>query len=110
MTSISGHPNDSSTPARPGRDGRGARQFSDPGATFSAQANALEGMDSLEAYTDWMKGLITLLPDGRAEVRSFAVDEARNSVAATASSAGRTPGRAGRCRRPERARRPTTST
>jgi hypothetical protein len=47
---------------------------------FSAQAAALEGVDSLEAYTEWMKGLFTPLPDRRAEVRSFAVDEKRNKV------------------------------
>ena len=27
-----------------------------------------------------MKGLLSLLPDGRAEIRSFAVDEVRNNV------------------------------
>jgi predicted ester cyclase len=41
-----------------------------------------ERIDSLEAYTEWMKNLLTPLPDGRAEVRSFAVDEDRNNVAA----------------------------
>ena len=38
-------------------------------------------MAALEAYTEWMKSLLTLLPDGNATVRSFAVDEARNNVA-----------------------------
>ena len=56
------------------------QQYCHPGATFSAQAAALEGVDSLEAYTEWMKGLLTPLPDGRAEVCSFAVDETRNKV------------------------------
>jgi predicted ester cyclase len=51
-----------------------------PDATFAAQAAALEGVDSLQAYTDWMKGLLTLVPDGLAEVRSFAVDEARHKA------------------------------
>src|SRR5690348_13747919 len=27
------------------------------GATFSAQAGALQGVDTLQAYTEWMKGL-----------------------------------------------------
>ncbi|HEV7418680.1 MAG TPA: ester cyclase [Mycobacterium sp.] len=53
-----------------------------PGATFAAQVDALDGVETLEAYTEWMKGLLTQLPDGNAEVRSFAVDEARNNVAA----------------------------
>ena len=58
------------------------RQYCHPQATFSAQADALAGVDTLEAYTEWMKGLLTPLPDGRYEVRSFAVDEDRNNVAA----------------------------
>jgi predicted ester cyclase len=58
------------------------QQYCHEGATFSAQAAALEGVDSLQAYTEWMKGLFTPLPDGRAEVISFAVDEARNKVLA----------------------------
>jgi predicted ester cyclase len=63
-----------------GQGWQACAQYCHPGATFDAQTGALEGMNTLEAYTDWMKGLLTLLPDGRAEVRSFAVDEARNKV------------------------------
>jgi len=51
-------------------------------ATFSAQAGALAGVKTLEAYTDWMKGLLGPLPDGRYEVRSFAEDESRKTVTA----------------------------
>jgi len=51
-------------------------------ATFSAQAAALAGVNTLEAYTEWMKHLFTPVPDGRYELRSFAVDEERNNVAA----------------------------
>jgi len=51
-------------------------------ATFSAQAEALAGVDTLQGYTEWMKGLLTPVPDGRYEVRSFAVDEERKNVAA----------------------------
>ncbi|HSC28998.1 MAG TPA: ester cyclase [Vicinamibacterales bacterium] len=58
------------------------RQHCHPGATFSAQAGALEGVHTLEGYTDWMKNLFTPVPDGKYEVRSFAVDEQRNNVAA----------------------------
>src|SRR5689334_10897180 len=49
-------------------------------ATFASQTDALAGVDTLEAYTEWMKNLLTPLPDGTAEVRSFAVDEARDNV------------------------------
>jgi predicted ester cyclase len=58
------------------------RQYCHPNATFSAQAEALAGVETLEAYTEWMKGLFTPLPDARYELRSFAVDERRNNVAA----------------------------
>ena len=51
-----------------------------PGATFAGQTDALAGVNTLEAYTEWMKNLLTPLSDGTAEVRSFAVDEAHNSV------------------------------
>jgi predicted ester cyclase len=57
-------------------------QYCRPGATFSAQVDTLNGVQTVEAYTEWMKNLLALLPDGNAEVRSFAVDEARNNVAA----------------------------
>ncbi|HUF03011.1 MAG TPA: ester cyclase [Aridibacter sp.] len=57
-------------------------RYCHPQATFSAQADALAGVDTLEAYTEWMKGLLTPLPDGRYEVRSFAVDEDRRNVSA----------------------------
>jgi predicted ester cyclase len=65
-----------------GKGWEGCEQYCRPGATFAAQADALDGVETLAAYTDWMKGLLTQLPDGNAEVRSFAVDEARNNVAA----------------------------
>lgn len=60
----------------------GCRAFCHDGATFSAQADALQGIETVEGYTDWMKGLLGPLPDASYEVRSFAVDEARQNVAA----------------------------
>jgi predicted ester cyclase len=58
------------------------QQYCTPDATFSAQAEALEGIDTLEQYTDWMKGIMTVLPDAGYEVKSFAADEDRNNVMA----------------------------
>jgi predicted ester cyclase len=65
--------------------GRGwelCRQYCHDGATFSAQADALEGITTLEGYTEWTKNLLTPVPDGSYEVRAIAVDEERQSVAA----------------------------
>ena len=42
-----------------------------------------------------MKGLLTLLPDGQYELRSFAVDEARNNVSAYAVFRGTHTGEGG---------------
>jgi predicted ester cyclase len=53
-----------------------------PNATFSAQAEPLVDVKSLAQYTEWMKGILAILPDGHYEVRSFATDIARNNVAA----------------------------
>jgi len=53
-----------------------------PNATFSAQAEPLLEVKTLAQYTDWMKGMMTVLPDGHYDVKSFATDEARNNVAA----------------------------
>jgi predicted ester cyclase len=65
-----------------GKGWQACEQYCHPGATFAAQTDALADVTTLEAYTEWMKGLMTILPDGNAEVRSFAVDESRHNVAA----------------------------
>lgn len=65
-----------------GKGWEGCREYCHAGATFSAQAEALAGVVTLEGYTEWMKGLLTPIPDGRYEIRSFAVDEDRRNVAA----------------------------
>ena len=51
-------------------------------ATFSAQAEPLLEIKTLADYTEWMKGLMTVLPDAHYEVKSFALDASRNNVAA----------------------------
>ena len=71
------------------------RQYCHPQATFSAQAAALAGVNTLQAYTDWMKNLFTPIPDGRYELRSFAVDEGRNNVSAYAVFRGTQTGAGG---------------
>ena len=53
-----------------------------PDASFSAQAEPLLGVKTLAEYTDWMKGMMTVLPDAHYEVESFATDSLRNNVAA----------------------------
>jgi predicted ester cyclase len=53
-----------------------------PNATFAAQAEPLAEVRTLEGYTDWMKALMGFVPDGRYDLKSFAVDTERNNVCA----------------------------
>ncbi|MFT6076375.1 MAG: ketosteroid isomerase-like protein [Yoonia sp.] len=62
--------------------------FCHPDATFVCQADALADTTTLAAYADWMKGLLTPVPDGRYVLTAFAVDEARSTVVATAEFHG----------------------
>jgi len=55
-----------------------------PGATFSAQADALAEIKSVQAYTEWTKNILIPIPDGRYELKCLAADEERNCVAAGA--------------------------
>jgi predicted ester cyclase len=57
-------------------------------ATFRAQADALSGVETLEAYTEWVKSLFTPMPDARYELRSFAVDVERGQVLGYAAFLG----------------------
>jgi predicted ester cyclase len=60
------------------------QQYCHPSASFSAQAGALAGVETLEAYCDWMKGFLIPVPNGRYELRSFSVDDERKNVSAYA--------------------------
>jgi predicted ester cyclase len=71
------------------------QEFCHTGATFSGQAGALEGVETVESYTEWMKGLLTPLPDGSYKLMAFAVDEARDSVSAFAVFSGTHTGEGG---------------
>jgi predicted ester cyclase len=65
-----------------GKGWAGCQQYCHPAATFSAQVGRLQGVETLQAYTEWMKNLLTPLPNGPYEVRSFAVDDERRNVSA----------------------------
>ena len=64
-------------------------------ATFSCQADALADTVTLEAYSEWMKGLLTPVPDGRYVLKAFAMDEARGTVVAAAEFHGTQTGEGG---------------
>jgi predicted ester cyclase len=58
--------------------------YCQPDATFSSQTSALSDISTLDAYCDWMQGLLTPIPDGHYELKFFAADEADRSVTAVA--------------------------
>jgi len=62
----------------------GCKQYCHSDAIFSAQAGVLDGITTGEGDTEWMKNLLTPIPDGHYELLFLAEDEERNSVAACA--------------------------
>ena len=73
------------------------REYCDEQATFSAEAEPLADVRTLQQYADWMKGLLTFIPDGRYELKSFATDAERKSVCAYAVFFGTHTGAGGPC-------------
>jgi predicted ester cyclase len=55
-----------------------------PDATFAAQAEPLAEVQTLADYAEWMKGMMSITPDGRYEIKAFAVDPERQTVVAYA--------------------------
>jgi predicted ester cyclase len=78
-----------------GRGWEACRNYCQADAGFSAQADALADIGSLEAYTEWMKGLLTPVPDAHYEIHAFAEDAGRNKVLAFASFIGTHTGEGG---------------
>jgi len=64
------------------------RAYCQPNASFAAQAEPIADLRTLEQYTEWMKGMLTVIPDGSYTVRSFATDAERNNVCACAVFSG----------------------
>ena len=86
-----------------GEGWEGCSRYSHPEAGFSAQAEPLADLRILRDYTEWMKGALVLMPDGRYELKAFATDQERSSVCAYAVYSGTHTGEGGPVRRPARA-------
>ena len=71
------------------------KEWCTDGATFSAQADALAEITTLEGYVGWAKNLLTPLPDGRYELKGLAADEGRGTVLAFAVFHGTQTGEGG---------------
>ena len=73
------------------------KAYCKPDATFSAQAEPLVDVRSLAQYTDWMKGLLSFIPNGSYEVKSFATDDERKIVCAYGVFSGTHSAQGGPC-------------
>lgn len=74
----------------------GCKTYVADGASFSCQAGALAGIDSVQAYCDWMKGLVGgPLPDGRYTLHSSAWDGDTNTATFVATFHGTHKGEGG---------------
>ena len=67
-----------------GKGWEGCAAFCHPEASFSSQTSVLSDITTLKDYSEWMKNLLTPIPDGNYDLKFFAADEDRNSVAAFA--------------------------
>ncbi len=67
-----------------GKGWEACQAYCSPDATFSSQTGALADISTLAGYCEWMKNLLTPIPDGNYELKCFAADEDNNSVAAVA--------------------------
>ena len=67
-----------------GKGWEACKVYCHPDATFSAQAAVLADMKTIEEYTQWWKGMLIPLPDGKYKVRFFAEDKDRQCVVAYA--------------------------
>jgi predicted ester cyclase len=71
-----------------GRGWESCSAYCTPDASFAAQAEPLAETHTLRDYAEWMKGLLSLMPDGRYELKSFATDSERHNVCAYAVFSG----------------------
>lgn len=78
-----------------GKGWEGCRAYCAADATFAAQAEPLADVKTLAQYADWMKGMFTPLPNASYDIKSFATDTERNSVAAYAVFTGKHTGPGG---------------
>ena len=97
MASITATANDFFAACETGKGWEACKTYCVSNATFDAQAEPLAGIKTLAEYSDWMKRLMTIMPDGSYEVKSFATDNKRNNVAAYAVFSGTHTGPGGPC-------------
>jgi predicted ester cyclase len=67
-----------------GKGWDGCKAYCLPDASFSSQTGALSDISTLEDYCEWMKNLLTPIPDGHYELKFIGADDSDKSVTAVA--------------------------
>jgi predicted ester cyclase len=80
-----------------GKGWQECRKYCTADATFSAQAEPLADMNTLEQYAEWMKGFLTFMSDAGYDLKSFATDNERKNVSAYAVFSAKHTGEGGPC-------------
>jgi len=78
-----------------GQGWAGCSAFCQPDATFHAQSEPLTELSTVEGYADWMRGILSLMPDASYAVKSFAADPERDNVTVFAVFSGTHTGEGG---------------
>jgi len=78
-----------------GKGWEGCKVYCTSNATFAAQSEPLADTRTLQQYTDWMKGLLSFVPDGKYHLKSWASDDERENVSAYAVFTGTHTGQGG---------------
>lgn len=97
MPSITETAHDFFVACETGKGWAGCQEYCTPDASFAAQAEPLADTRTLADYCDWMAGLLTFVPDGSYEIKSFATDVERDSVCAYGVFSGTHTGEGGPC-------------
>ena len=70
-------------------------KYCHPDAGFTAQAAALAEITTVEAYSEWMKGLLTFVTDTSYEIKGLGTDAQRNNIVVSAVFRGTHTGEGG---------------
>lgn len=67
-----------------GKGWDGCKAYCLPDASFSSQTGVLSDISTVEDYCEWMKNLLTPVPDGHYELKFIGADDSDKSVTAVA--------------------------
>ena len=76
------------TACEEGKGWQGCKEFCSDNASFSAQAEPLKDITTLEGYVNWMSGIYTPMPNASYEIKSISTNEDSSHVSVFAVFTG----------------------